>query len=356
MACVRLATAHCLCVCWLLLAWAGSAFAAAEPAAITTAQFLLADDETPPADARDWTGLTLPDNWSASRRDAQGIGWYRMAFEHGRAADDRVAVLVHRLSMNGEFFVNGVRVLSGGRMTAPVTRNWNTPFFVELPSALLQPGRNVLDIRLYAYRNSNGGLGTVYLGDPAALRARHLFLQALHVKGAIISFAVALLAAFIAIVAWVRMAHDAIFGLFGLAMVAWAVRYTNYFVQDVPIDPVAYAVVVNSAQGWFFIFFTPFLLRLTHLRWPRIEQALFIGGGGGHAQHLCGIPGLGAVVERHRHLAAGVAAGLGAAVVGVDTACRPHPVGVGHAGRSSGMAVCAIDHTGAADHVQPGAV
>jgi hypothetical protein len=93
-----------------------------------------------------------------------------------------------------------------------------------------------------------------------------------------VSFAVALLVAFTAVVAWLRMDREAIYGLFGLAMVAWVVRYATYFIQETPIDPVTYAVVVNSAQGWFFIFFTPFLLRRTSLHWERVDQALFLAG------------------------------------------------------------------------------
>jgi signal transduction histidine kinase len=98
------------------------------------------------------------------------------------------------------------------------------------------------------------------------------------VQGALVSCAVALVAAFIGIVCWWRMGREAIYGLFGLAMLAWAVRYANYFVQDVPLPPTAYALVVYSAQGWFFICFTPFLLRLTQLRWPRVELALVAMG------------------------------------------------------------------------------
>lgn len=243
--------------------------------ALGTARFLMADDASPPADSRDWSDVALPDNWSSTRRNAQGIGWYRMSFDVKGPAPEGVAVLVNRLSMNGEFFVNGVRVLSGGKMVSPVTRNWNYPFFVDIPAPLLRQGANQLDVRVYAYRNSNGGLGTVRLGPSEPLRTQYQFLHALHVKGAIVSFAVALVAAFIGMVAWLRMSHDAVYGLFGLAMVAWVVRYTNYFVQDVPVDPTTFALVVNSAQGWFFVFFTPFLLRLTGLSWPRSEKALF---------------------------------------------------------------------------------
>jgi signal transduction histidine kinase len=248
---------------------------------ITQARFVLRDDATPPPDSADWLAVQLPDNWSATRREAQGIGWYRMVFRHTPGAADGqagVGILVRRLSMNGEFFVNGVRVLSGGRMAEPVTRNWNHPLFAEVPAALLQAGDNVLDVRLYALRNANGGLGTVQVGDADVLRARHADLHALHVQGALVSCAVALVAAFIGIVCWWRMGREAIYGLFGLAMLAWAVRYANYFVQDVPLPPTAYALVVYSAQGWFFICFTPFLLRLTQLRWPRVELALVAMG------------------------------------------------------------------------------
>jgi signal transduction histidine kinase len=272
-------------VCWLALAGTtGPARAGGiGEVAIDHARFLLADDATPPAEDRAWSELRLPDNWSVTRQQASGIGWYRIGFDAGGDPARSVAVLVRRLSMNGEFFVNDVRVLSGGAMNAPVTRNWNTPFFVEIPAPLLRAGRNVLDIRLHAHRNNNGGLGTVYLGDAETLRAEHRFLYALHVKGAILSFAVALAAAFTGLVAWGRMGHDAMYGFFGLAMVAWVVRYANYFVQVVPIDQTLYSLAVNSAQGWFFVFFTSFLLRLTRAHWPRAEKILYLTGALGTA-------------------------------------------------------------------------
>ena len=275
-------TARAAATCCLLLLLAlvpGPAGAATVPTQdIVQARFVLRDDATPPPDSAHWAEVTLPDNWSATRREAQGIAWYRMAFTREADAPDGVGILVRRLSMNGEFFVNGQRVLSGGHMVEPVTRNWNHPFFVEVPAALLHTGRNVLDVRIYAYRNANSGLGTVEVGDIDVLRARHAFLYALHVKGALVSFAVALVAAFIGIVCWWRMGREATYGLFGLAMLAWAVRYANYFVQDVPLPPLAYGLVVYSAQGWFFICFTPFLLRLTRLHWPRIERGLVAMG------------------------------------------------------------------------------
>lgn len=267
-------------MCLAVVAWALVEPARDEPA-LRDARFLLADDEMPPANSRAWTAVTLPDNWSVQRPTAQGIGWYRLALDLGSAPPARVAVLVPRLSMNGDFFLNGVRVLSGGSLQEPVTRNWNTPFYVELPASLLQPGPNRLDIRLFAYRNNNGGLGRVYWGDATVLQPYHRTLQALHVKGAVMSFAVAVVAAFIGLATWLRMQRGAAYGLFGLAMLAWAVRYANYFVQDVPFDSLPYSVAVNSAQGWFFIFFTPFLLRLSRIRWPHLEWALIAVGVAG---------------------------------------------------------------------------
>ena len=271
-----------LCVCLALVFNPGRASAAQEVRGIAEALFVLAEDELPPADDRGWSTVRLPDNWSSSRPNAQGIGWYRIDLQieglSGRAPDERTAILIKRLSMNAEFFVNGVRVMSGGQMTDPVTRNWNVPFFFEIPAPLLHSGRNTLHIRLFAYRNYNSGLGTVYVGDPAKLRMQYVSIYARHVEGAVFSFAVALVAAFISLLAWWRMGREAVYGFFCLAMAAWGVRYANYFVQDVPIDHTVYSIAVNSAQGWFFVFFTSFFLRLAHLRWPWVEQTLLAFG------------------------------------------------------------------------------
>jgi hypothetical protein len=255
------------------------------------------DGLKPPVQDEAWSDVQLPHNLSASGRTAMGhcglqnhhdagIGWYRMTFSSPPGWGG-VGVLVRRLSMNGEIFVNGVRVLSGGTMAAPVTRNWNTPFYVEIPAELLRPnlmtsggavvGQNVLDVRIYAYQNSNGGLGVVYVGDPEELRTAYVYLRGLHVEGALVSLSVALIAAFISLVAWWRMKQASMYGLFGLAMVAWALhaaRYTNHFVPEVPLHSALYGVIANSAQGWFFVFFTRFLLRFTHRSWRHFEQAL----------------------------------------------------------------------------------
>ena len=267
----------------LVMALIGALFSSMAQAAdgvmvVEQARFVPADDDTPPPESRAWVDVKLPDNWSTSRRNVQGLGWYRMGFSHSGAAAERTAVLVPRISINGEIFVNGVRVLSPGTMADPPTRNWNAPFYVEIPATLLRPGANTLDIRVFAYRNNNGGLGSVYVGSPQALQPQHAWLEAIHIKGALLSFAVAALAAFIGIVAWLRMGRDAMYGYFGLAMVAWAVRYLNYFVQDVPFNHLLYSTAVNSAQGWFFIFFTQFLLRLTNRTWPMVEKGLYAMG------------------------------------------------------------------------------
>ena len=59
-----------------------------------------------------------------------------------------------------------------------------------------------------------------------------------------------------------------------------------------PFDSALYSVVVNSAQGWVFIFFTSFVLRLTHTYWPRTEQVLLAFGVLGTAAIYLALSGL----------------------------------------------------------------
>ena len=110
---------------------------------ISSATFVLCDWTEPPSAKLGGVSIALPDNWSSNHRDVGAIGWHRMQFDYA-GAEPGVAVLAQRVSVNGEILVNSVRVLSGGRMTAPVARNWNTPFFVEVASASLIPGPSVV--------------------------------------------------------------------------------------------------------------------------------------------------------------------------------------------------------------------
>jgi hypothetical protein len=101
------------------------------------AEFILDDSETPPSESAPWKPQRLPDNWSLSRPQAGGFGWYRIRFELSELPSGLYAVYAPKISVNGAFYVNGqylgsefkgarIAFFSKGRMydPGPLIRSW----------------------------------------------------------------------------------------------------------------------------------------------------------------------------------------------------------------------------------------
>ncbi len=126
--------------------------------------------------------VPLPDRWSASRPGYSGTIWYHAVFAlpAAIASEQIYALYIERACSNVQLRLNGFLVFSGGRMVEPVTRNCSRPQFVTLPTALLHPGENALDIRLVGYAQERVGsveaaasLSAIEFGNQSILRARH---------------------------------------------------------------------------------------------------------------------------------------------------------------------------------------
>src|SRR4051794_2032782 len=279
-ACRRLAPLRrrCACLATLLLIWIGllSGFAHADQTTLTltSAEFILGEGASPPSDASSWSPQALPDNWNLSRPGQGGNGWYRMRFELPRSPDELYAIYARKLSMNAEFYVNGVLIGSGGPFQEPMPRHWNRPLFFTIPPDLLRAGGNVLHVRLHAYPNSRGGLDQLKIGSAAQLRPeferRHLFQTLLPQLCNIVVAALGLFA----FALWVRRRTEPTYALFCIFSVMWALRSTHMFIRDIPVSTFLWDIWVQSSFGWCALLFVVLAMRYSGLRWPRFEKAL----------------------------------------------------------------------------------
>jgi signal transduction histidine kinase len=262
------------------LAWAAllPACALAEASALTLneASFVLGDSASPPADFATAQALRLPDNWNLSRPGQGGFGWYRLHFELPHARDALQAIYIRKLSMNASFYVNGALVANGGSFEEPVARHWNRPLFFTIPPDLLREGANDLQVRLWAYPNTRGGLDEIKIGPAAELQPeyeRRYFIQTILPQLCNIVVAAQGL---IALAIWARRRAESYYVYFSAFTLLWTLRSTHMFIRDIPVPAFYWDIWVQSSFGWCALLFNVFAMRYSGMRWARLEKCFLL--------------------------------------------------------------------------------
>ncbi|TMB36591.1 MAG: hypothetical protein E6J62_06865 [Deltaproteobacteria bacterium] len=191
---------------------------------LTQGEFVVSDTRSPPSDDAPWRPVTLPDNWFLSHPGPARAGWYRLPFDLAPESAGSTHTLY--LPRNGAkrmlFFFNGT--LEGGNLGYgdPGARNWAPPLALAVPGKLLEPGRNVLHIRVVAVPGLRQGLTRVMViaGSSGRIPYEHRYaiqVLSLHMFGA-----AALLCALLAAGFWLRERNDAVLFWFAITAFAWA--------------------------------------------------------------------------------------------------------------------------------------
>lgn len=248
------------------------------PLTLRTADFLLDAVATPPPDASVWQAQALPDNWNLTRPGVGGFGWYRMRFDLPARPQQVFAVYLRKLSMNAAIYVNGHYVGDGGRFSEPVARHWNRPLVFAVPPELLQPGVNILHVRLWAYSNSRGGLDEIQIGSKADLYPvyeRRYFIQTILPQ--LCNIVVAALGLF-ALAIGLRQRTDPTYVFFFVFSLLWAFRSTHTFIRDIPMPAFFWDILVQSSHGWCALLFIVLAMRYSGVRWPVFDAGLIAYG------------------------------------------------------------------------------
>ena len=264
--------------CWALIQVGlgpGPAVAEDRIQSLNSAEFILDRSEQPPSDSAPWREILLPDNWNLSRPDQGGFGWYRLNFELPHAPAELQSIYIRKLSMNASFYVNGTFLGSGGTFSEPVARHWNRPLFFTIPPALLKPGGNYLQVKLWAYPNNRAGLDRIEFGPAGELQPkyeRRYFVQTILPQ---LCNIVVLAQGLIALAIWARRRSEDYYVFFFAFSFLWAIRSTHMFVRDIPVSAFYWDIWVQSSFGWCAFLFNVFALRYSNVHWPWLEKSFF---------------------------------------------------------------------------------
>lgn len=130
------------------------------------AEFVVSSADTPPHSG--WQPQALPDSWLHNHQGLEGIAWYRMQFNLEHMPSAAMALFVARVSLAGQFWLNGSLLNPEVRFTwpdRPIGDNMSRwPHLITLPVGLLRAGENVLHIRVQGFNVGGHGLWDVRIG------------------------------------------------------------------------------------------------------------------------------------------------------------------------------------------------
>ena len=247
---------------------------------VDTARLVLDDAQEPPPPDRG-VPVALPHDW-ARETPAAALAWYTAELELNVPPNRLWGVYLANVNMNAAVYLNGELLGQGGDFADPAKRLWHQPLYFSIPSGLLRPGDNLLQIRLHTDPPRNGWLGRLHLGPASELRPafeRDYFFRNSLVK--LITSAL-LFASLATGLLWLLRPQDTLYGWYALASGFWGLHTLNLFVVDIPIPTRGWDALVNyGTLGGFTICLIIFIHRYLEIHRPGVERALLAYGGVG---------------------------------------------------------------------------
>ena len=274
--------------CVLLLATALLGLAGAHAAPVQVLDRALALQHAP-GQAADWSRarpVALPDDWvgSATNPAKQGLVTYRVALPAPAARDDQSdlhGLYVERACSVLAVWLNGQMIHDGGSVDEPVSRHCHRPQLVAVPSALLQPAGNVLELRIRGYplaevssRQRVGGLSAVAFGPYDTMAAHHArrLLFAIRLPE-MMSGALLLMGSFMFVMGWFNRTQSYL-AYFGALMVGWSLLLARLWATDLPVPNATTEQALAALMAFITLAAVQFLMRYANHRLRWLDRAL----------------------------------------------------------------------------------
>ncbi|NOV24792.1 histidine kinase [Cupriavidus necator] len=217
--------------------------------------------------------LTLPDYWDRVMPGKSGTVVYELRFDRNWPAAAPGGLFVPWAGGSYEVRLNGVLLAAGGRLDAPSSALAKRPYYVAVPPELANAHGNLLRITVAARAYARSGLLPVTVGPAAEVRAQYERAFLLRVVGPLIAAVLSVVLGGLALLIWWRQ-RDPLFGLYGLAEIAWSVRLLDYFVDDLAIPAELRGYIVAAAREVFLGAIARFCLLVIRVPWRWLHRTL----------------------------------------------------------------------------------
>ncbi|MBI3369733.1 MAG: sensor histidine kinase [Burkholderiales bacterium] len=238
--------------------------------------------------APDWSQarvVSLPHRWLDSWPGYSGVVVYRLSFDAAgaRPGGPLAAIYIERACSALQAVVNGQLVHRDPSLVEPVTRNCQQPRLISLPSALLKPSGNVLELAVRGYAQNEvgssqraAGLSAVVLGPQVSLLPYHQWRTLFAIRlPQVVSGALVLLGGFMFVMGWFNRKQSYL-AYFGALMIGWAMVLARLWLTDPPWSHRTVELMLAMLNGLLTMAAVQFLMRYSgrRLRWLDIGLPL----------------------------------------------------------------------------------
>lgn len=258
--------------------WAQSNNTSCVPS-LDAAYAVQSDSDSPAAITQaNWEPVTIPDHWTGRWPQYSGVVWYRVDWHAhcpGEISPPPFALLVSSMNMAGQVWLNGQLIWSDASLSEPLSRSWNSPRFLSLPSQLINySAANQLHFRITGQALNSPGLGNISVGGTQSVIAK--FEDAIWNQRTIFNLSVilSLTLGMVSFCIWLFRRQEVAYGWYALASLFWVCFASNMLVTETaPFYNSTSFAQFNIAFLAIYIFcFCIFSWRFIDKIFPRTEQ------------------------------------------------------------------------------------
>jgi signal transduction histidine kinase/CheY-like chemotaxis protein len=235
-----------------------------------------------------WQPVQLPRRWATGEADRVQL---RTSFELPVPDGQPWALQFFRLPPDHDLRINGQRVSGQAVRAGPARRFSLRSRWIVLPSAVLRPGRNVLELE-FALNHHSGGVSAPVLGRADALwPAYRLQVQLTESLPYTLNGAAAGLALFSLLVWWLRRS-ERVLGFFGALWLLISLRNMGYYIDGGGLQSALADYLLFLAQCLSAALLVGFATALTPLWRERLTMRHLLSA-------LCALAALGGLAAWH---------------------------------------------------------
>ncbi|MBO6656893.1 MAG: hypothetical protein JJ934_08360 [Pseudomonadales bacterium] len=199
---------------------------------------------------------SLPIIWQPGEF-SDGHGWYRLPIADSQIPDKLAGVLMPRVYLTADVYLNDLLIGSAGASLDEPPRNINTPLYFTIPQNAWKKTGNFLTIHHRSYPGA-GHLMRLELGDDATLRERYRELYFWHQHAPRALYVLELFCVLFGLGMWSIRRNDTYFGWFAGAMFSLSLLTLNQFMAEPPMGHKWWLAISNTGIDAWIVFLIMF--------------------------------------------------------------------------------------------------